>query len=167
MILRAWRDVRPVSNYENQHWFTPAPPFFSRLQSFDYYWSFLALRRRQRRFVAKGEIEGLAGKICRDMGTILITGATVAIFREPEAKSSNDWNKGRRRLFFPKAPARSGKTAYVFNSSFRIRCAQKDLVRLLRFNHLTQCRSTRRKSDAVSCGDEKPSANIFVSFQAR
>lgn len=148
----------------------PAPPFFLVCNHLSYT-DVPALRSVvEGVFVAKGEIESwfLAGKICRDMGTIFINRSN----RRDIPRAGNEIIKrleqGEGVIVFPEGTSTKGETVLPFNSSFLEFAAQKDLP--IAYASITYATppGAPKASDAVSWWDEKTfGEHLWYLFQAR
>ena len=80
-------------------------------------------------FVAKGEIESwfLAGRICRDMGTIFINRQNRRDIPRAGTEISKRLEMGEGVIVFPEGTSTKGEMILPFNSSFLEFAAQKDL----------------------------------------
>lgn len=80
-------------------------------------------------FVAKGEMESwfLAGRICRDMGTVFINRQNRRDIPRAGAKIIERLDSGEGVIVFPEGTSTKGETILPFNSSFLEFAAQKDL----------------------------------------
>jgi 1-acyl-sn-glycerol-3-phosphate acyltransferase len=80
-------------------------------------------------FVAKGEIEScfLAGRICRDMGTIFINRQNRRDIPRAGAEIIKRLELGEGVIVFPEGTSTKGEMVLPFNSSFLEFAAQKDL----------------------------------------
>jgi 1-acyl-sn-glycerol-3-phosphate acyltransferase len=67
-------------------------------------------------FVAKGEMEGwfLAGKICRDMGTVFITGKTRRDIPRAGAEIIKRLEQGEGVIVFPEGTSTKGEDILPF-----------------------------------------------------
>jgi 1-acyl-sn-glycerol-3-phosphate acyltransferase len=119
-------------------------------------------------FVAKGEIESwfLAGKICRDMGTIFINRNN----RRDIPRAGNEIVKrleqGEGVIVFPEGTSTKGETVLPFNSSFLEFAAQKNLpVFYASITYATPLNSVKA-SDSVSWWDDKTfGEHLWYLFQ--
>jgi 1-acyl-sn-glycerol-3-phosphate acyltransferase len=172
LILRTWaRAFVRVSNMKIEVIGSPpAPPFFLVCNHLSYT-DVPALRAVVNGvFVAKGEIEGwfLAGKICRDMGTIFINRSN----RRDIPRAGNEIVKrleqGEGVIVFPEGTSTKGETVLPFNSSFLEFAAQKDLpVFYASITYATPSNSPKA-SDTVSWWDEKTfGEHLWYLFQTR
>lgn len=171
-ILRVWaRAFVCVSNMKIEVIGSPpAPPFFLVCNHLSYT-DVPALRAVVNGvFVAKGEIENwfLAGKICRDMGTIFINRSN----RRDIPRAGNEiikrLERGEGVIVFPEGTSTKGETVLPFNSSFLEFAAQKDLpVSYASITYATPP-DAPKASDAVTWWDEKTfGEHLWYLFQAR
>jgi 1-acyl-sn-glycerol-3-phosphate acyltransferase len=146
----------------------PAPPFFLVCNHLSYT-DVPALRAVVNGvFVAKGEIESwfLAGKICRDMGTIFINRNN----RRDIPRAGNEIVKrleqGEGVIVFPEGTSTKGETVLPFNSSFLEFAAQKNLpVFYASITYATPLNSVKA-SDSVSWWDDKTfGEHLWYLFQ--
>jgi len=171
-ILQTWaRTFVRVSNMKIKVIGSPpSPPFFLVCNHLSYT-DVPALRAVVNGvFVAKGEIESwfLAGRICRDMGTIFINRSN----RRDIPRAGNEIVKrleqGEGVIVFPEGTSTKGETVLPFNSSFLEFAAQKDLpVSYASITYQTPSTSPKA-SDTVSWWDEKTfGEHLWYLFQAR
>jgi 1-acyl-sn-glycerol-3-phosphate acyltransferase len=147
----------------------PAPPFFLVCNHLSYT-DVPALRAVATGvFVAKSEIENwfLAGKICRDMGTIFINRSS----RRDIPRAGNEIVKrleqGEGVIVFPEGTSTKGEIVLPFNSSFLEFAAQKDLpVAYASITYATPP-GAPKASNVVSWWDEKTfGEHLWHLFQA-
>ncbi len=121
-------------------------------------------------FVAKGEIESwfLAGRICRDMGTIFINRQNRRDIPRAGTEIIKRLGLGEGVIVFPEGTSTKGETVLPFNSSFLEFAAQKDLpVSYASITYITPT-DAPLASEAVSWWDEKTFAeHLWGLFQAR
>lgn len=171
-IMRTWaRAFVRVSNMKIKVVGSPpAPPFFLVCNHLSYT-DVPALRAVVNGvFVAKGEIESwfLAGKICRDMGTIFINRNN----RRDIPRAGNEIVKrleqGEGVIVFPEGTSTKGEIVLPFNSSFLEFAAQKDLpVAYASITYATPP-DAPKASDTVSWWDEKTfGEHLWYLFQVR
>ena len=172
VILRAWaRTFVRVSNMKIKVIGSPpAPPFFLVCNHLSYTDVPALSAVVNCVFVAKGEIESwfLAGKICRDMGTIFINRSN----RRDIPRAGNEIVKrleqGEGVIVFPEGTSTKGETVLPFNSSFLEFAAQKDLPVFYASITYATPPDAPKASDAVSWWDEKTfGEHLWYLFQAR
>ena len=130
-ILRAWaRSFVRISKMKIQVvGKSPSPPFFLVCNHLSYT-DVAALRAMVNGiFVAKGEMESwfLAGRICRDMGTIFINRQNRRDIPRAGAEIIKKLNDGEGVIVFPEGTSTRGETVLPFNSSFLEFAAKTDL----------------------------------------
>ena len=121
-------------------------------------------------FVAKGEIEGwfLAGKICRDMGTIFINRANRRDIPRAGAEIIKRLEQGEGVIVFPEGTSTKGELILPFNSSFLEFAAKTDLpVSYASISYATPP-DMPKASETVSWWDEKTfGEHLWYLFQTR
>jgi 1-acyl-sn-glycerol-3-phosphate acyltransferase len=108
-------------------------------------------------FVAKGEMEGwfLAGKICRDMGTVFINRQNRRDIPRAGSEIVKRLEQGEGVIVFPEGTSTKGETILPFNSSFLEFAAQKNLPVSYASLTYTTPNDEPKASDTVSWWDEK------------
>lgn len=148
----------------------PAPPFFLVCNHLSYT-DIPALRAVVKGvFVAKGEVETwfLAGRMCRDMGTIFINRQNRRDIPRAGAKIVERLEQGEGVIVFPEGTSAKGETVLPFNSSFLEFAAQKDLPVSYAAITYTTPTGERRASETVSWWDEKTFLeHLWELFQTR
>jgi 1-acyl-sn-glycerol-3-phosphate acyltransferase len=148
----------------------PAPPFFLVCNHLSYT-DVPALRAVvEGVFVAKGEIESwfLAGKICRDMGTVFINRQNRRDIPRAGAEIIKRLEQGEGVIVFPEGTSTKGEDILPFNSSFLEFAAQKNLPVSYASLTYTTPGNAPKASDTVSWWDEKTFAeHLWYLFQAR
>ena len=148
----------------------PSPPFFLVCNHLSYT-DVPALRAVVNGiFVAKGEIESwfLAGRICRDMGTIFINRQNRRDIPRAGTEIIRRLELGEGVIVFPEGTSTKGETVLPFNSSFLEFAAQKDLPVSYASITYTTPTNAPKASEAVSWWDEKTFAeHLWELFQAR
>jgi len=148
----------------------PAPPFFLVCNHLSYT-DVPALRAVvEGVFVAKGEIEGwfLAGKICRDMGTVFINRQNRRDIPRAGTEIIKRLEQGEGVIVFPEGTSTKGETILPFNSSFLEFAAQKNLPVSYASLTYTTPNDAPKASETVSWWDEKTFAeHLWYLFQAR
>lgn len=107
----------------------PRPPFFLVTNHLSYT-DMAALRAVVKGvFVAKAEVEKwfLAGRICRDMGTIFINRANRRDIPRAGEKIVERLDAGEGVIVFPEGTSTEGKIVLPFNSSFLEFAARRDI----------------------------------------
>ena len=148
----------------------PSPPFFLVCNHLSYT-DVPALRAVvDGVFVAKGEIENwfLAGKICRDMGTIFINRSNRRDIPRAGAEIIKRLQQGEGVVVFPEGTSTKGETILPFNSSFLEFAAKSDLpVSYASITYSTPP-DVPKASETVSWWDEKTfGEHLWYLFQAR
>jgi len=172
ITLRTWAQAfARVSNMKIQvSGAIPLPPFFLVCNHLSYT-DVAALRCVVNGvFVAKGEMESwfLAGRICRDMGTIFINRQNRRDIPRAGAEIVKRLEQGEGVIVFPEGTSTKGETVLPFNSSFLEFAAQKDLpVCYAAVSYATPPGETKA-SESVSWWDEKTFAqHLWYLFQVR
>ncbi len=148
----------------------PAPPFFLVCNHLSYTDVPALCAVVEGVFVAKGEIESwfLAGKICRDMGTIFINRSNRRDIPRAGAEIIKRLEQGEGVIVFPEGTSTKGETVLSFNSSFLEFAAQKDLPVSYASITYTTPADAPKVSETVSWWDEKTFAeHLWYLFQAR
>lgn len=121
-------------------------------------------------FVAKGEIEGwfLAGKICRDMGTIFINRSNRRDIPRAGSEIIDRLEQGEGVIVFPEGTSTRGETVLPFNSSFLEFAARKNLpVTYASITYATPP-DQPKAGDTVTWWDEKTfGEHLWYLFQTR
>lgn len=148
----------------------PKPPFFLVCNHLSYT-DVPALRAVvEGVFVAKGEIEHwfLAGKICRDMGTIFINRQNRRDIPRAGAEIIRRLEQGEGVIVFPEGTSTKGEEVLPFNSSFLEFAAQRDLPVYYASIIYTTLPDQPKPSEAVTWWDEKTfGEHLWYLFQAR
>jgi len=171
-ILHAWaRAFVRISNMKIEVVGKPPPsPFFLVCNHLSYT-DVPALRAVLNGvFVAKGEIESwfLAGKICRDMGTIFINRNNRRDIPRAGAEIIKRLEQGEGVIVFPEGTSTKGETVLPFNSSFLEFAAKSDLPVSYASISYTTPLDMPKASDTVSWWDEKTFAqHLWYLFQTR
>lgn len=172
VILRAWaRAFVRISNMKIKAIGSPpSPPFFLVCNHLSYT-DVPALRAVVNGvFVAKGEMESwfLAGRICRDMGTIFINRQNRRDIPRAGAEIIRRLEQGEGVIVFPEGTSTKGEIVLPFNSSFLEFAARKDLpVSYASITYVTPP-DAPKASDTVSWWDEKTfGEHLWYLFQAR
>lgn len=107
----------------------PRPPFFLVSNHLSYTDIPVVRSVIETVFVAKGEVENwfLAGRICRDMGTIFINRQNRRDIPRAGALILEALDNGEGVLVFPEGTSTRGEEILKFNSSFLEFAAQSDL----------------------------------------
>ena len=131
ITLRTWAQAfARVSNMKIQvSGAIPLPPFFLVCNHLSYT-DVAALRCVVNGvFVAKGEMESwfLAGRICRDMGTIFINRQNRRDIPRAGAEIVKRLEQGEGVIVFPEGTSTKGETVLPFNSSFLEFAAKSNL----------------------------------------
>lgn len=157
-IFKAWTNsfVR-ISNMKIvTHGPPPQPPFFLVTNHLSY--TDIALIRAVAKgvFVAKGEVEGwfLAGRICRDMGTIFIDRKNRRDIPRAGELIVERLDAGEGVIVFPEGTSTAGKEVLPFNSSFLEFAAQRDLPVSYAALSYTTPEGEPNASTTVAWGDE-------------
>lgn len=148
----------------------PKPPFFLVSNHLSYT-DVPALRAVvEGVFVAKEEIESwfLAGKICRDMGTIFINRQNRRDIPRAGAEIIRRLEKGEGVIVFPEGTSTKGDEVLPFNSSFLEFAAQRNLpVHYATIIYKTPV-DEPKPSESVTWWDEKTfGEHLWHLFQAR
>lgn len=172
VVLRTWaRAFVRISKMKIEVIGTPpSPPFFLVCNHLSYT-DVPALRAVVNGvFVAKGEIENwfLAGKICRDMGTIFINRANRRDIPRAGAEIIKRLEQGEGVVVFPEGTSTKGETILPFNSSFLEFAAKTDLpVSYASITYSTPP-DMPKASETVSWWDEKTfGEHLWYLFQTR
>jgi len=148
----------------------PLPPFFLVCNHISYT-DVAALRAVVNGvFVAKGEMENwfLAGRICRDMGTIFINRQNRRDIPRAGAEIIRRLERDEGVIVFPEGTSTKGETILPFNSSFLEFAAQKGLPVSYASITYTTPADAPEASETVSWWDEKTFAeHLWHLFQAR
>ena len=172
VILHTWaRSFVRISNMKIEvKGSPPQPPFFLVCNHLSYT-DVAALRAVVNGiFVAKGEMESwfLAGRICRDMGTIFINRQNRRDIPRAGAEIIKRLDLGEGVIVFPEGTSTRGETVLPFNSSFLEFAAQKDLPVSYASITYTTPPDQPKASQAVSWWDEKTfGEHLWELFQAR
>lgn len=122
-------------------------------------------------FVAKGEIEKwfLAGRICRDMGTIYINRQNRRDIPRAGGEIIERLEAGEGVIVFPEGTSTRGETVLPFNSSFLEFAAKSNLpVHYAAIGYKTPPNEPLKASDAVCWWrDNSLVAQMFLLFQLR
>lgn len=121
-------------------------------------------------FVAKMEIEDwfLAGKICRDMGTIFINRSNRRDIPRAGAEIIKRFNQGEGVVVFPEGTSTIGETVLPFNSSFFEFAAQANLPVSYAAITYTTPSNNPKATETVSWWDEKTfGEHLWYLFQAK
>ena len=148
----------------------PSPPFFLVCNHLSYT-DVPALRAVVNGvFVAKGEMESwfLAGRICRDMGTIFINRQNRRDIPRAGTEIIKRLEQGEGVIVFPEGTSTKGETVLPFNSSFLEFAAQKNLpVSYASITYITPS-DEPKASESVSWWDEKTfGEHLWRLFQSR
>lgn len=122
VIFAAWtKSFVRISNMQIEVNGTPPKPPFFLVTNHLGYTDMAALRAVVKGvFVAKAEVEDwfLAGRICRDMGTIFIDRANRRDIPRAGEKIIERLDAGEGVIVFPEGTSTAGETVLTFNSSF-------------------------------------------------
>ncbi len=172
VILEAWaRAFVRISKMKIKVIGKPPPPPFFLVCNHLSYTDVPALRAVLNGvFVAKGEIENwfLAGKICRDMGTIFINRNNRRDIPRAGAEIIKRLEQGEGVIVFPEGTSTRGETILPFNSSFLEFAAKSDLP--VSYASITYATSPDmpKAGDTVCWWDEKTFAqHLWYLFQVR
>ncbi|MGI8789003.1 MAG: lysophospholipid acyltransferase family protein [Pyrinomonadaceae bacterium] len=171
-VLHAWaRAFVKISNMKIKVVGTPPkPPFFLVCNHLSYT-DVPALRAVVNGvFVAKGEVENwfLAGKICRDMGTIFINRQNRRDIPRAGAEIIKRLEQGEGVIVFPEGTSTKGETILPFNSSFLEFAAQRDLPVFYAAISYATPSGERAASDVACWWDEKTFLeHLWQLFKAR
>lgn len=171
MVLRAWaRAFVKISHMKIKVIGVPPPPPFFLVCNHLSYTDVPALRAVVNGvFVAKGEVETwfLAGKICRDMGTIFINRQNRRDIPRAGAEIIRRLEQGEGVVVFPEGTSTKGETVLPFNSSFLEFAARKDLPVSYASITYTTPPGERPASDVACWWDEKTFLeHLWELFQA-
>ncbi len=172
MIFQAWaRSFVKISNMKIQViGKPPAPPFFLVCNHLSYT-DVAALGAVVKSvFVAKGEIESwfLAGRICRDMGTIFINRNNRRDIPRAGAEIIKRLEQGEGVIVFPEGTSTKGETVLPFNSSFLEFAAKSDLPVSYASITYTMPPDASKASDTVCWWDKKTfGEHLWYLFQGR
>ena len=121
-------------------------------------------------FVAKSEIEEwfLAGRICRDMGTIFINRSNRRDIPRAGAEIIKRFEQGEGVTVFPEGTSTIGETVLPFNSSFFEFAAKANLPVSYATITYTTLSNIPKATETVSWWDEKTfGEHLWYLFQAR
>jgi 1-acyl-sn-glycerol-3-phosphate acyltransferase len=131
VIFGAWtKSFVVISNMQIEVVGTPPKPPFFLVTNHLSYTDIGALRAVVKGiFVAKGEIQSwfLAGRICRDMGTIFIDRANRRDIPRAGEEIIKRLDAGEGVIVFPEGTSTKGETVLPFNSSFLEFAARTDI----------------------------------------
>lgn len=172
MTLKAWaRAFVRISKMKIEVIGKPPPPPFFLVCNHLSYTDVPALRAVVAGvFVAKGEIENwfLAGKICRDMGTIFINRSNRRDIPRAGAEIIKRLQQGEGVVVFPEGTSTKGETILPFNSSFLEFAAKSDLPVSYASITYSTAPDMLKASDTVSWWDEKTfGEHLWYLFQTR
>ena len=148
----------------------PSPPFFLVSNHLSYT-DVAALRAVVNGvFVAKSEVGEwfLAGRICRDMGTIFVNRNNRRDIPRAGAEIIKRLEQGEGVIVFPEGTSTKGETVLPFNSSFLEFAAQKNLPVFHASITYTTPSNKPTPSQAITWWDEKTFAqHLWYLFQVR
>ena len=171
VILRAWAwaFVR-ISKMKIEVVGQPPPPPFFLVCNHLSYTDVPALRAVVNGiFVAKGEIESwfLAGRICRDMGTIFINRQNRRDIPRAGTEIIRRLELGEGVIVFPEGTSTKGETVLPFNSSFLEFAARKDLPVSYASITYTTPTDAPLASEAIAWWTKRPLPNTSGNFFKR